>query len=390
MKKVAMIPVLLGSTRIPDKNLLLVDGYPLLWRVAQACKKAGVFDEVVVNSEHEKFEELAKMLGVNFYKRDPRRGGSACAMKNKSRSCAGERCQTHDHFLADFMESRQDCLLALVHTTSPLLKPETIKEFMGKLENEGYDSLFTVEQRYTETFYDGKPVNFSMSRKIPTQTLPPLQLITWALSGWRTQSFLDSYRRDDGEETGPTFCGKTGVFPLDKVSALDGDTWEDLFMIEACLRHRRQQEKPGEYKWTEDMIGIEHELCDLISDDGVSKYVDTGANARLTGLEEIKKKMGPAPWLYLLVYSNSDQTALICQRPGEGARKHCHVTHREWWVVLEGEFEWQFGDGKNVKAKAGSVVICPPGLPHRIVCISKAPGIRLANGARDFEHIYFR
>src|SRR3989338_7709965 len=88
--------------------------------------------------------------------------------------------------------------------------------------------------------------------------------------------------------------------------------------------------------------------------------------------------MGPAPWLYLLVCSDSDQTALMCQRPGEGARKHCHVTHREWWVVLEGEFEWQFGDGKNVKAKAGSVVICPPGLPHRIVCISKAPGIRRA------------
>lgn len=388
MKKTAMIPVLLGSTRVPDKNLLLVDGYPLLWRVAQACKKSDVFDEIVVNSEHEQFAGLAKLLGVKFYKRSPSRGGSACTMKNKSRQCSGDRCQTHDHFLTDYMESSEAGLLALVHTTSPLLKPETIKEFMAKLENEKYDSLLTVEERHTETLWNGKPLNFSMSRKIPTQTLAPLQMITWALSGWRSRSFLDSYRRDDPEESGPTFCGKTGIFVIDRISALDGDTWDDLYMIEACLRHRRQQEKPGEHKWNESMLGIEHELCDLIGNDGVSKYVDAGANARLTNIEEIKRKMGPAPWLYLLVYSNSDQTALICQRPGEGARKHCHVTHREWWVVLEGEFEWQFGDGKNVKAKAGEVVICPPGLPHRIVCTSQTPGIRLANGARDFEHIY--
>lgn len=384
-----MIPMLLGSTRIPDKNLLLVDGYPMVWRVARACLKAGVFDEVVIDSENEVFAPLARMLGARFYRRSPERGGSACRMRSKSRSCAGERCQTHDHYLTDFMESLGgDALLVQVHTTSPLLTPESIRAFAQTLEREGYDSLFTIEERQVETFLKGEPANFSMARKNPTQSLPPVQMLTWALSGWRTASFLASYRRDDPEEKGPTFCGRSGLFPLDRVSALDADTWEDLFMIEACLRHRRQQEKPGRFKLPEGLLGIEHELCDLIARDGVTKYVEEGANARLTDLEEVKRKMGPAPWIYLLVYSSSDQTAFICQRPGEGARKHCHVTHQEWWVVLEGEFEWRFGDGTVTRAKAGQTVTCPPGLPHQIVCLGPGPGIRLANGARDFEHIY--
>ena len=70
MKKlIAMIPVLLGSTRVPNKNLILVDGYPLIFYVVNAIKKANIFDEIYINSEHEEFEKISKMLKVNFYKR---------------------------------------------------------------------------------------------------------------------------------------------------------------------------------------------------------------------------------------------------------------------------------------------------------------------------------
>lgn len=388
MNKIALIPALLGSTRIPDKNLLLVDGYPMAFYVARACLKSGIFDEIYINSEHDIFETMANMLGVKFYRRDPGRGGSACVMKSKSRQCEATRCQTHDHFLFDFMEKRDPCYLALVHTTSPLLQPATIIEFMQKLETGGYDSLFSVEERHTETLHDGKPLNFSFSRKIPTQTLQPLQMITWALSGWRTTTFMDSYLRDDPDESGPTFCGKTGVFPMDRIQALDADTWDDLYLIEAALQYRRQKIPLGNHRFTENIVGMENDLQELISRDGVVRFEGSEANLRFRNLEEIKRKMGKAPWLYLLVYTGTDQTALICQEPGEGARKHCHVTHDEWWIVLEGTFEWRLADAEVVTAGPWDVVFLPRGTVHSIVCTSEKPGIRLACGARDMEHVY--
>ena len=388
MTNVAIIPMLLGSTRIPDKNLILVDGYPLAFYVAEACKASGVFDEVYINSEHDVAARFAEMLGVKFYRRDPARGGSACMMRNKSRDCQGARCQTHDHFLADFMEAVPADYTTLVHTTSPLLLPESIRSFASMLIDDGYDSLFSIEEKHTEALFDGRPLNVSMARKIPTQTLKPVQLITWAMTGWKTESFMASYRRDIPDENGPTFSGKYGFFPLNKIEALDADTWDDLRLIEGALRYRRSQIVAGAHRFHESTRRFDSKLKELMVRDKVVKFEGDRANARLTNIDEIKRTMGDAPWLHLLIYSGDDQTGLICQPPGDGAQLHCHVTHDEWWVVLEGEFEWHLEDGAVIKGGVHDVVYLPRGTVHKILCTSPKAGIRLACGARDMEHIY--
>jgi CMP-N-acetylneuraminic acid synthetase/mannose-6-phosphate isomerase-like protein (cupin superfamily) len=388
MKTVAMVPLLLNSTRIPDKNLLLVDGYPMAYYVINACKASGVFDEIYINSEHDEIARFAEWLGVSFFKRAADAGGSTCQMTNKSRDCGGARCQTHDHFLYAFMKQVSCDVLVQVHTTSPLIKTETIAQFVKAVHTSGCDSAFTVEERHTETLHDGQPLNFSLSRKLPTQELPPTQIISWAMSAWKVPSFIASYERDDPSENGPTFCGNVTYFPLDVIEALDADNWTDLYLIEAALQYRRLKQQPGEFKWSPEILGIESDLPSLIGRDGVTRFESAGANARLSNLDEIKRKMGPAPWIYVLVWAGTDQTGLICQLPGEGARRHYHVTHDEWWVVLEGTFEWRLADGSVVAASKNDVVFLPRGTSHSIVCTSPEAGIRLANGARFMEHIY--
>ncbi len=389
MKKIAIIPMLLGSTRIPDKNLLLVDGHPLVSYIIKACKESGVFDEIYINTEHDVFEKFAKLYDVKFYKRNPAHGGSACTMKNKSRSCNNDRCQTHDHFLYDFMKFIGDAELFLVHTTSPLLEGKTIANFVQTFEKENYDSAFSVEERHTETLYGNDPINFSLSKKIPTQSLQPLKQITWALTGWKTKSFIESYDRNNENENGPTFCGKIGYFPLNRVEALDADTWDDLRIIEAALLHKRERYQVGQFKIPDNFKSIEHELGSLMGRDGVGKFDPSSVNLRKRNINEIIEKMGKAPWCHFLFYTATDQTALICQQPGEGARKHAHYTHDEWWLVIDGTFEWRLEDGTKTVGNKGDLVFLPRGTIHHIVCTSKEPGIRLACGARDMEHFYF-
>jgi CMP-N-acetylneuraminic acid synthetase/quercetin dioxygenase-like cupin family protein len=387
-KRIAMIPVLLGSTRIEDKNLLLVDGYPLIFYVVKACKEAGIFDDIYINSEHDEFLKIADMLGVQFYRRKSEKGGTTCTMKNKSRDCAGKRCQVHDHFISDFLDNVACDYLIQVHTTSPLLEPQTIRAFTESLENNIYDSLFSIEQKYAETFFDGQPVNFSKCTKKMTQGLPPLQIISWALSGWKSQSFLDSFYKNDPSEDGPTFCGKMGLFPISKIEALDADDWEDLFIVEACLRHRKHRDGLGKQRFTKRIVEIDSDLVRLITRDGVDQFSKIGYNKPINSFEKIKKSMGDSSWCFPLIYTDNDQACLISQQPGEGCRRHYHATKDEWWIVVEGSFEWRLDDGQVITAQNGEIVFLPKGTVHKIVCTSDKPGIRLACGGRDMEHIY--
>jgi mannose-6-phosphate isomerase-like protein (cupin superfamily) len=212
-----------------------------------------------------------------------------------------------------------------------------------------------------------------------------------ALSGWNAGALREANGNHDGG-TGAAVVRqtKTGTFLLSRTEALIAETWEDLGIIEACLQHRRQQERPGQFRFTEDVVSIERCAEDIIKRDGVKRFEASGANARLSNLEEIRRRMGEPPWDYLLVFSQTDQTGMICQRPGESVRKHAHMTHAEWWMVLQGEFEWRFGDGTVVHAKPMELVTAPRGLIHTITCVSDVPGIRLACGARDMEHVYYR
>ena len=126
---VAMIPVLLGSTRVPNKNLLLVDGHILCHYTIEACRDANVFTEIYLNSSDKEFKTVAESEKVKFFKRSPEFGGSACIQSTKSRNCRGERCVINDHYLYNFIKDVEADYVCQVNSTSPLLTSETIKKF---------------------------------------------------------------------------------------------------------------------------------------------------------------------------------------------------------------------------------------------------------------------
>lgn len=95
-------------------------------------------------------------------------------------------------------------------------------------------------------------------------------------------------------------------------------------------------------------------------------------------LEEIKRAKGAAPWVEKLVVNDQVVGTLICQPPGHPTDRHYHLVD-EWWVVLEGEIEWEIeGATAPVRARAGDFVFAPARHYHHIRPTGSGQTIRLA------------
>jgi len=232
---IGMIPLLLGSTRIPDKNIILLNGRILCSYTIEACRKSSAFTDIYLNSENEIFSDIAKTQKVKFYQRNPGNGGTRCRQKNKSRDCRGSRCVINEHYLYDFMKNMNCDYLFQVNSTSPLLRPETISEFVNKLIHENYDCFFAVKKVTAESLFQGQPITFDRKRKQPSQELKPLDIICWAIAGWKCETFLTVYEQDDIMENSAVYAGRLGLFPVDEREALDIDEWSTLNIVEKYI-----------------------------------------------------------------------------------------------------------------------------------------------------------
>ena len=95
-------------------------------------------------------------------------------------------------------------------------------------------------------------------------------------------------------------------------------------------------------------------------------------------IEEIKRARGSAPWVEKLVVNDQIVGTLICQPAGHQTDRHYHVTD-EWWVVLEGEIDWEIeGQPAPIRARAGDFVLAPAHHFHHIRPTGSGPSIRLA------------
>ena len=387
MKVVAIIPALSGGSRLPDKNLILVNGEPMISYVLRAASESNVFDEIYVNSDIDLLKNISNKYGAKFYERKPERGGAECAMKNKSADCGGGRCQVHDHYILDFLENTECDIVVQIHTTSPLIKPETIKNFVSFMVENDYASCFCVNQHSKETLYGTEPINFSKKIKTPTQELEPINEISWAISAWNKERFIGSCMLDSKDRNGPTYMDKMGLFPISKIEAIDVDTEEDLFIAEACLNHEKRKDNVGRFNYSSNIIDIEKDLMKLISEDGSPIKIDN-RNQRKTNIKKLKEEIGDESIAYPVIWTDNDQCCFIQQKPGEGCRYHYHPTKDEFWIILQGKFKFDIEDEEPTVGEQGDIIFIEKGKPHKMTCIGNEIGIRLACGERDMSHIY--
>lgn len=221
---IAMIPARLGSKRIPKKNIRYMGDKPLIQYPIELAVNSSRFESVWVNTESEELGQAAVKLGVNFHRRPT--------------ELANDQA-TNREFTYEFMQKHKCDYVVMVNPTSPMLRQETIDRFLDYVEENDYDTVMSVISEKEETFFRGKPLNFSLEEKVNSQLLEPTEKIVWALTAWKRETFMKL------QESGinPVFGGRLGRFAIPKDEACDLDTPEDWRIAEGILMSRNEAYK---------------------------------------------------------------------------------------------------------------------------------------------------
>lgn len=214
--KIAMIPARMGSQRLKKKNLIPLNGIPIIRRAVRRCQEAGVFDKIFLNSENIEFKEHAEAEGAFFHQRPEHLGNSVA---------------TSEDFIEEFLQVNPCDRLYQVHSISPLCSSDLIREFVEFTEASEHDTVLSCVEEQIECALNGKPINFTLDEKTNSQELMPVQRITWTLSAWNGPLFLEA--KQSGKCA--TYSGNVGIKALDRWSGHIIKRQEDMDIAEAML-----------------------------------------------------------------------------------------------------------------------------------------------------------
>ncbi|CAI9623686.1 unnamed protein product [Staurois parvus] len=123
-----------GSKGIPLKNIRALAGKPLIAWVLRAAIDCGHFDSVWVSTDHDEIEKVAKQYGAKVHRRSPEVSQDATSS-----------LETIQEFLKHHPEVD---IVGNIQATSPCLHPNDLIKVVDLIQNQGYDSVFSVVRHH--------------------------------------------------------------------------------------------------------------------------------------------------------------------------------------------------------------------------------------------------
>ncbi|HYE69280.1 MAG TPA: hypothetical protein VEA58_11755, partial [Anaerovoracaceae bacterium] len=298
-----MIPVRMGSKRIPKKNIRMLNGKPLVCYIIETAvkaKKEGLVDEVYINSEDDVFQDFAKQYGVRFYKRHP--------------DFAQDHV-TNDDFAYDFMANNPEIKTVIqLLATSPFLSLANIADVSKMIGTQHFETVVSLKGVQIECLYKGKPVNFDrLQITLPSQMLLPVEAYACSIMAWKTASYMERYENCQGAYHGGN--GDIGYYQVSGYATLDIDNEEDFLLAEQIAQVISQRKiSTPEYYAPERPRQIEVDVPAILQKDGIASADLFDANKMIVGTESvIKEKGNSASWAKRLIDTDCNSATLICQ-----------------------------------------------------------------------------
>jgi CMP-N,N'-diacetyllegionaminic acid synthase len=228
MRTLALIPARGGSTRVPDKNLAVLEGRTLVRRALDTAIGAGCFSAVALSSDSDAILAEAAGLDVTPIKRPPDLATATARAYDVVVHALRELDPAGDAFDA----------VAVVQCTSPFTLPADLRGAVELLERSGADSVVSVARIDAAIhplklkILDGDRLRpyLEDDQLTPSHELPPL----WARNGSVYAS------RRPVLETGELVGGDIRGFEMPAERSFDIDTPRDLALARLLL------ESPGE------------------------------------------------------------------------------------------------------------------------------------------------
>ena len=97
---------------------------------------------------------------------------------------------------------------------------------------------------------------------------------------------------------------------------------------------------------------IENNVKSILKKDGVINNDFSNENSLINNISKIlKDKKNKKNWSYRLINTKSNSATLICQQPGEGNRRHYHSNWNEWWLIIDGTWQFEIENEKKILKK---------------------------------------
>lgn len=219
MKVVAVVPMKLNNTRLPQKNIKnFTNGKPLCQYILHTLSECTAIDEIYVYCSNPVIQEYL-IPGIKYLQRSAALDRDVTAMNEVLKAFAGD-------VDAD--------IYVMAHTTAPFIGREAIEKGIEAVAGGKYDSAFSVKKLQDFIWKDGAPFNYELENIPRTQDLPPLYMET---SGFYI------YNASVINEMGRRIGQNPYLVEVGEIESCDIDEKEDFVIADAIYNYQRMENK---------------------------------------------------------------------------------------------------------------------------------------------------
>ena len=208
-----IIPARGGSKRIPDKNIVDINGRPLISYTIEACLE--LTPDVYVSTDSDKIHDITIKHGARVVRRPD--------------ELATDTAKTEtaiNHWLRIIQGIEE---FACVQATTPMLNSKSLGSGFNLLTSfDMFDSVISVEEK-TEYLWNTnhEPINFQKQNRPRTQEMENI----YSENGAFYITTKDSFRKNNC-----LYDGRVGFVVMSKLESLEIDTFEDLELVRKCMK----------------------------------------------------------------------------------------------------------------------------------------------------------